>query len=198
MSYNTWLHKISRTFIVQPLIKTAVAPNKITGLRLITGLGAAGCILIGETFWLNLGAGLFIFSMLLDRADGDYARLTEQTSALGHKFDLVSDAICNSLIFVGLGVGLRNGVFGPWSLVMGVIAGVSVAVVLILVVWVEKKKGDHAGEIKGFAGFDPDDAMIMVPVLIWGGWSDYLLVSASVGAPFFAVIFAYIASYRIR
>ena len=39
------------------------------------------------------------------------------------------------------------------------------------------------------AGFDPDDAMIAVPVALWLGWGEGLLVAAAIGAPAFALGF---------
>jgi hypothetical protein len=41
----------------------------------------------------------------------------------------------------------------------------------------------------GSAGFDPDDGMLAIPVLIWLGFSQVLLALAAIGAPAFAVFF---------
>ena len=99
---------------------TKVTPSQVTVVRLATGIAAAVAFALGPSSWLGLpwwdvGAGLFILSMVLDRGDGDYARLSGQTSAAGHKFDLIADAVCNAVIFVGLGIGLRGGSGGCWQ-----------------------------------------------------------------------------------
>jgi hypothetical protein len=70
---------------------------------------------------------------------------------------------------------------------MGLVAGLAIATILWLVVRMESRHGARAGELRTTAGFDPDDGMIAVPVLIWLGMSDWLLAAASLGAPAFAI-----------
>jgi hypothetical protein len=41
------------------------------------------------------------------------------------------------------------------------------------------------------AGFDPDDGMLAVPVIIWLGWSLPLLYLAASITPVFALFFAW-------
>ncbi len=190
MSHDTWIHKIARVTIVRPLLPTRVTPNHLTTVRIVAGVSAAIALGIGQPGWSAAGAGLFIVSMLLDRADGDLARLTGRTSPGGHNYDLIADALCNALIFVGLGIGLRDGGFGGWAIPMGLLAGAAVATVLLLVVRIEALKGARAAEIGSFMGFDPDDAMLFVPLAILIGWHEGLLIAATVGAPAFALLFA--------
>ena len=163
-----------------------MTPSQVTVVRLLTGLGAAGCFAVGAMPWWDVGAGLFILSMILDRGDGDLARVTGQTSERGHKFDLLADAICNAVIFVGLGIGLRNGEQGLWAIPMGVLAGVAVTAVLSMVMKAEALAGERSGEIGGAFGFDPDDAMLLIPVLVLFGFQEGLLLAAAAGAPAFA------------
>ena len=124
------------------------------------------------------------------RLDGEVARLGGKTSPWGHRYDLVSDALCNALAFLGLGVGLRGGEFGVWAPVMGLVAGLAIATILWMVVRMELRHGVHAGELGTTAGFDPDDGMLAVPVLVWLGMSDWLLAAACLGAPAFAIYLA--------
>ncbi len=91
---------------------------------------------------------------------------------------------------MGLGVGLRAGEFGAWAPAMGLIAGLAVSAILWLVVRKESHYDARAGNLGSAAGFDPDDAMIAVPVMIWLGLSDRLLVAACLGAPVFAIFMA--------
>ena len=186
MSHDTWLHRIVRLG-VRPLVGTAVTPNQITTLRIAAGLGAAGALAVGEGAWPAVGAGVFVASMLLDRADGELARLSGKTSPLGHKYDLVSDALCNSIVFVGLGVGLMATAFGAWAALLGLVAGVAVASLLWLVIRIESLEGERAAELGGLAGFDPDDAMLAVPLGVWLGLREELLIAAAIGAPLFAL-----------
>ncbi len=192
MSHNTWIHKIARATIVRPLAKTSVTPNQLTTVRIIAGVSAAMCVAQGSVEWATYGAILFILSMLLDRADGDLARMTGRTSPGGHTYDLFADAFCNALIFIGLGIGLRFGGYGLLAIPMGLLAGAAVATILLLVIRIENLKGARAAEIGGIFGFDPDDAMLAIPIAILLGWSEGLLLAAAIGAPAFALLFIFL------
>lgn len=175
---------------MRPLVGSRVTPNHLTTARVVVGLGAAAALAVGQPDFSVYGAVAFMVSMLLDRADGDYARLTGQTSPAGHKYDLISDTCCNALIFVGLGIGLRNSEYGLNAPLMGALAGGAVAAILILVIRIERLQGLRAAEIGNGFGFDADDAMLLVPLAILLGWSEPLLLAAAIGAPVFAVFFA--------
>ncbi len=187
MSHNTWLHRSVRS-AVRPLIDTSITPNHITTARLITGLISAGLFAIGDLTLQYYAAAFFLLSMFLDRADGELARASGKMSAWGHKYDLVTDALCNALVFVGMGIGLRTGVFGWAAILMGIIAGAAVGLILWLVIQVEAQRGQRAAEIRISSGFDPDDAMVVVPLAAVLNWMEFLLAAASIGAPVFAVL----------
>ena len=191
ISHNTWIHRIARTTVVRPLIKSPVTPNQLTTVRLLAGTVAAVALGVGVSPWQHIGAALFVVSMILDRADGDLARITGRTSPGGHKYDLIADSLSNAIIFVGLGVGLRGGDFGMISVLMGLSAGAAVVAILWLVMRIEELDGTGAAELGAAAGFDPDDAMLALPVAVWLGWSESLLVAATIGAPAFALFFVW-------
>ncbi|MBT4670727.1 MAG: CDP-alcohol phosphatidyltransferase family protein [Rhodospirillaceae bacterium] len=171
------------------MAKTSVTPNQLTTLRLATGLGAAAVYGIGEAHWDYLASGLFAVSLILDRADGILARLSGKTSRFGHIYDLIADSACNALVFVGIGFSLRHGDLGGLGIPLGVIAGAAVLLVLLSVVRIEEQKGQGAAEIGNSFGFDPDDAMLFVPVAVLVGWSEGLILAASIGASLFAAVF---------
>jgi archaetidylinositol phosphate synthase len=197
MSHNTWIHKISRVLIVNPLVKTRLRPNHLTALRMMIGLSAVAAFASGQTPYVQLGAVAFIISILLDRADGDLARLTGQATCMGHKLDLIADSLCNSLIFVGLGIGLSRGDYGMSAVVMGVTAGVAVALILAMVIRVERLEGARAAELGGAGGFDPDDAMLIVPIAVLFGAAEGLLLAATIGAPCFAIFFLMLFRHKL-
>ena len=189
MSHDSWLHHIARATIVRPLMPTRVTPNQLTTVRLATGIAAAAAVGSGVDLWRHVGGAVFVLSVLLDRADGDLARLTGKTSDAGHRYDLIADAISNALILFGLGVGLREGGFGLMAVPMGALAGAAVAAILWMVMRMEELKGHRAGELPGFWGFDADDAVLLIPVLIWLDKAEALLSAAAVIAPLVALSF---------
>ena len=73
-------------------------------------------------------------------------------------------------------------------------AGVSVAAILWLVMRIEELKGARAAELPSVAGFDADDAVLLIPVFIWFGQAEGLLVAAFYIAPLVAALF--FAMYR--
>ena len=132
----------------------------------------------------------------MDRADGELARLSGKTSREGHKYDVIADSICNALIFVGLGLSLRDSAFGLWAILLGLVAGAAVITVLVMVMKLERTHGKRTAELHGYNRFDPDDAMLVIPLAIWLGWSAPLLFAAAIGTPVFAVIFFLIFRQR--
>ncbi len=174
---------------VRPLVKTPVTPNHLTTLRLATGLAAAGALAVGASPWQHIGAAIFVVSLVLDRADGELARLAGKTTPWGHTYDLIADAASDTLIFVGLGVGLRESALGLWAIPMGMAAGAAVAAIFWLIMRIEAVEGQRAAELPSVAGFDVDDTILIVPVAVWLGGSVPLLVAAIIGAPAFAMFF---------
>ncbi len=189
MSHNTWMHRLTRVG-VRPLAGTPVTPNHLTSLRLATGLGATAAFAVGDAAWSAWGAALFMLSIFLDRADGELARLNGKTSPAGHRYDIFSDAAVNALVFLGLGAGLREGALGAWAPLLGLAAGAGVTAVLLMVLRVEALEGEGSGELEGAAGFDADDALLIVPVLVWLDYTEVLVVAAAIGAPAFAIFMA--------
>ncbi|MDP7424185.1 MAG: CDP-alcohol phosphatidyltransferase family protein [Rhodospirillales bacterium] len=171
------------------MVNTRITPNQITTLRLATGIGAAASFAVGEELWSMIGCGVFVVSMLLDRADGILARLSDKTSPGGHKFDLVADSLSNSLAFIGIGIGLHQSSLGELAIPLGIVAGIAITAVLWLVMRAEEQEGSRVAELEGTVGFDPDDAMLALPVAVLLGWGTELIVAAAFGASIFAVYF---------
>ncbi len=186
MSDNTWIHQFARK-LVRPLVDTPLTPNHLTTGRLLFGLAGAVCFGFDETFWNVIGALAFVVSMVLDRADGELARLSGQSSRFGAIYDLVTDAICNSALFIGLGVAAMDGELGSWSLLMGIVAGISISIIFYAVIEVATSINPKAASFNSFAGFDPDDAMIVVPIGTAFGYGQLLLTLAAFITPFVAI-----------
>jgi archaetidylinositol phosphate synthase len=178
------MHRVARP-CVKPLVGSRVTPNHLTTARLAFGLVAAAFFTIGTTHWNITGAGLFVIAMLLDRADGELARLGDSHSQFGHVYDLAADGICNAAVFVCIGVGVAqgDGIFAPLALPLGIMAGLATAFVEILVIRMDATGAKPTEELGGHWGFDPDDAMLVVPVAMALGSGGPLLIAAAIGAP---------------
>ena len=197
MSHDTWIHRFVRPG-VRPIARSRLTPNHVTTLRLITGVAAAAAYAIGGADGYFWGGVLFVASVLLDRADGELARLGGKSTPWGHTYDLCVDSLCNAIVFLGLGLGLRDGPLGLWAPTLGVLAGAAIAAILFMTLKAEAMAGQRAGEIKGAAGFDPDDAVVIVPLAVWLGWPQGLLIAAAVGAPAFALFVFAVLRRRSR
>lgn len=178
------MHRAVRV-AVRPLARSPVTPNHLTTGRLLFGLAAA---LAWSRGWAVGGALIFIVSMLLDRADGELARLQNASTAFGHLYDIITDAVVNMAVLVGIGVGLAQGPLGDWALLAGGVAGIAVAYVLVLMVRLEGQRGSGAARFEARGGFDPDDAMLAVPLAMLAGWGEVIIVLAAIGAPTAALV----------
>ena len=187
MSHDTWIHRLARP-LVRPLAHTPVTPNHLTTVRLLSGTGAAVCFALEGLPWEIPGALLFLLSMLMDRADGELARLQDSGSRFGALYDIVTDAVCDTAILIGLGVAAMNGPLGTWAVPLSVMAGVSVSIIFTLLFMRETRHGSGSTAFTAFAGFDPDDAMIVIPVAVLLGFGDVLVVIAAVLSPVTALI----------
>lgn len=197
MSHNTWAHRLV-TIVVRPLARTSVTPNQITTLRLISGLAAAAAFATGNGLAVDIGGGLWMLSMLCDRADGVLARMTGQSSPWGHIYDLVCDFLVTVILFVAIGIGVEGDLIGGFSFWLGLIAGGSVGLIFWLLYRLDQLLPTGKAAVPSMAGFDPDDTLFIVTPLAWLGWlPEFLLVSA-IGAPIAAVIVigAYVRARR--
>ncbi|MEH2415272.1 CDP-alcohol phosphatidyltransferase family protein [Nostoc sp.] len=181
-------------WLVKPLKDSWVNPNHLTTVRLVTGLAAAVAMsttgvaaAVGDAIWVNIGAGLFALSNFLDHTDGELARLSGKSSKWGHQYDLASDAIIHILLFVCIGYGLKEGKFGWWALLMGIVSGVSVACIFHLRNEMEQRLGKDASRQPNFAGFDIEDVLYLFPIVTLLDGLEPLLMLATIGAPTFAV-----------
>ncbi|MGI4748577.1 MAG: CDP-alcohol phosphatidyltransferase family protein [Janthinobacterium lividum] len=195
MSHNTAIHRIVRP-IVRVAARTHVTPNQVTTMRLISGLTAAVIFAAGTYWWMFLGGLVFLLSMLLDRADGELARQTNQMSPAGYRYDLISDCVVSITTFVGIGIGVAQ-TMGSSALWFGVLAGLGIGALFfeLNVLKVASVSGHEF--FGGRIIIDPDDAMILVPILIWCGLAYPLVAAAAVTTPLAAVGVGVLA-YRRR
>jgi archaetidylinositol phosphate synthase len=183
MSQNTLIHGLVRPAVRAVAAHTGLTPNHLTTLRLTTGLAAAMIFAQGTYGWVSIMGGLiFLLSMLLDRADGELARQTNQMSVAGHRYDLASDCIVGISTFIGIGVGVGH-TAGLNALWLGALAGLAIGVLFLElnVMNIASVRGHDlfGGRMK----VDLDDAMIVVPVLVWCDLAAPMLIAAAIVAP---------------
>lgn len=179
MTDTTWTHLLARP-MVRPLIGTAVRPNHLTTLRLLTGIAACAALALGTRAGMWWGGGLWLVSAFLDRADGELARLGNMMSAAGHRYDYLTDIWVNSLFFAGVGLGLRGSSLAPWSIPLGLWTAMSLLLTLTFAEWIEQRNPQGTKVVSGKWGFDPDDALYLLGPMAWLGWLSPILVAASI------------------
>jgi phosphatidylglycerophosphate synthase len=175
-------------WLITPLVDSPIHPNCLTTLRLTAGL--LGAWLFAGGTLVNLAALCIVLSNFLDHTDGELARLSGKTSRIGHRYDLLSDALVTIGMFVGIGIGLA-GVVGPYAIVLGVIAGGAVAGIFHLRNIIESRHGKTATRQPGFAGFEAEDVLYLLPLVTLSGQLNAFLFAAAVGAPIALLIVAW-------
>ena len=179
---DSWPRRLARP-LVSLCARAGISANQVTIARFTVGFVACGVLAIGGRTAANWAGVLWVLAMFLDRIDGELARMTGTTSALGHRLDYTSDLVLTSAFFVGLGVA-----HGGLAVAMGTVAGVAVLVTQVLAEAIDVRQA-ASGE-KAFpriGGFDPEDSQILFAAVLWLGWDHHFLACASVGAPLFAV-----------
>jgi phosphatidylglycerophosphate synthase len=186
---TSWTHLLARR-LVRPLLGTAVRPNHLTTLRLLTGVAACVAFLSGTRKGMWWGGGLWLVSAFLDRADGELARIGDMMSPAGHRYDYYSDTGINTLFFVCIGIGLRHSWLGSWAIALGTVSAVSMLLVSLFSEWLERRSPVGTRAYSGRWGFDPDDALYLLGPLAWLGWLSLVLIGAAIGTTLMMIITA--------
>ncbi len=104
-----------------------------------------------------------MLARFLDHADGKLARLTGKTSRFGHYYDFAAGALSSAALFIGIGVGLRRGIVGEWSLAAGIAAGSCALIAMGLGLGVEARQSPNGGGYyPAFGGFELEDGIYLV------------------------------------
>ena len=173
--------------LIYPLRNTFVTPNYLTSLRLFFGIFAGIFFALGEYKYSNIGAFCFVLSNFLDHADGELARLKNQMSSRGHIYDLISDALVNILLFLGMGIGLMQTNLGVYACIMGIISGTTVAAIFYMRNDIEKNIGKKNARQPHKSGVEAEDILYALPIITYFQLDYYFIFSASIGAPIFCI-----------
>jgi archaetidylinositol phosphate synthase len=184
-----WDARLARS-LVTPLKDSWVTPNYLTTVRLAVGLAGAAAFLPGTYGWSNIAALLLILSNFLDHTDGELARISGKSSRIGHIYDLASDAAVTILLFIaiGAGVGANAGTaLRVPPIVLGLIAGCSIALIFYLRMRIEAAAGKAASKQAMLGGFETEDVLYLLPLVTLSNALVPFLLAAALCAPLFAI-----------
>jgi phosphatidylglycerophosphate synthase len=173
--------------LVRPRVGTRVQPNHLTTLSLLSGLTAAALYGTADRQAANWGAALYVLTNLLDHADGELARLAGTTSVAGGFFDRVTDLVVRASVIMGIGLGLRSGPLGHWTIVLGVTAAATFVVLFALRSELARRGVEGALDQPSGGGFDLNDVLYLIAPLTWLGLLEPFLAAAGIGAPAFCL-----------
>jgi len=185
---RTWDARLAR-WLVTPLKDTRVTPNHLTTVRLLIGLAGAACLTRGSFGWSNAGATLIVLSNFIDHTDGELARISGKSSRMGHFYDLASDALITVLLFVCMGAGLaaQGRALAVAPPLLGIVAGVAVALIFFLRMRIESLAGKAGTRQSFLGGFETEDVLYLLPLVTLADAAGSFLIAASIGAPLFAL-----------
>lgn len=94
LRFNNWVCRPPAAVLVYLLRRTPVTPNQVTFLSLLVSLLSGAALLLWPTAaGLWLAAGLIYLAFVLDCVDGQLARITGKSSAVGAYLDFLADEI---------------------------------------------------------------------------------------------------------
>ena len=185
MKMTLWDQRLA-AILVRPLVKTPVTPNHVTTVSLAVGLVGAGLLAAGESSLANWGAGLFMVARFLDHFDGELARQSGKTSRFGYLYDYVAGCLSYSALFLALGIGLRDGLAGQWSIVIGVVIAPIILTTTLMAIKYSDESGGDSDDYPVFAGFELEDGIYLIGPIVWAGWIEPFFLLGAAGVVIFA------------
>lgn len=186
---TSWSHLLCRP-LVRPLLALRVRPNHVTTFHLVLGLIVLAAIAFGSDHARMLAGFGWLLACLLDRLDGELARIGNMCSAAGHRYDYLVDMWLAALFFVALGLSV-HGVHHILAGIFGLIAGTTQLVSGQVAERFDSLSGEGGKVLASRWGFDADDALYILGPLAW--LPEYLrlgaVVLAAVGTAAFLLLF---------
>ena len=109
--------------LVKAIYRTSITPNQITIFSILVGILAGLGYGFGRRETVVAGAVLFAFSIVLDCADGQLARLKKNGTSLGRLLDGMVDYLVGISVCAGLAVGSApEGHLLRWALLLAGVA----------------------------------------------------------------------------
>lgn len=173
--------------MVRPLVRTPVSPNQVTTVSLLVGLGGAYLLATGDAGLANWGAGLFMLARFLDHFDGELARQSGKTSRFGYLYDYVAGCLSYSALFLALGIGVRDGLIGNWSIALGVLVAPIILTTTLMAIKVSDDADGANDDYPGFGGFELEDGIYLIGPIVWLGWIEPFFLLGAAGVVIFAL-----------
>jgi len=170
---DSWMRRGSRA-LLGPIVAGLPDARSISFVASGLGLAAVVCFATGDLVISNVGAALFVVSMLVERA----GPLPQSAEADLKALRLA--AMVHVLTFVGIGFGLRYTALGPEAIGMGIVTGFAVSALLLLANRIER--GEDARSVS-LGGVETADLLIIVPIMVWLGKAEVMLAIAAFVAP---------------
>lgn len=186
MKTPLWDQRIAG-YLVRPLVNTPVTPNQITTVSLLLSLAGAVLLATGERSAENWGAGLFMLGRFLDHFDGELARQIGKTSRFGYVYDYVAGCLSYSALFLALGIGVRDGLIGPWSIGLGFLSAPIILATTLLALKLSDDAGGGGDDYPIFAGFELEDGIYLIGPIVWLGWIEPFFLFGSAGVVLFGM-----------
>jgi archaetidylinositol phosphate synthase len=167
--------------IIRPFARTGLTPNMVTAISFALGLASAYTFATAMETMAGLGALLFMLAVLTDHMDGELARMTGQTSKLGHHLDYIVGTLNYAALFIGLGIGMAAGPWGDTALSFGIAVGVANPVICGLRMLMDTRHGAEAVEHPRFGGFEIEDFIYLIGPITWFGGIRYFFLFYGLG-----------------
>ncbi len=172
--------------LVRPLVDTAITPNHVTTLSLLLAPAAGALFATGDAGLGDWAAGLFILARFIDHMDGELARLAGKTSRFGHWYDYLSGGFSYGALFLGLGIGMSDGILGAWAVPAGGFVALAILVNMSLRMKMDRDYGSHAVGYPGTQGADLEDTVYLLGPITWFGGLPYFFLLGCFGTLCFA------------
>ena len=119
-------------FATPVFMRLPVSANQITTASLVLGVAAAWCVAQGNQNQ-DIAAGvLFVLAYVFDNCDGEIARLKDQCSNFGMRYDSFVDWVVHTALFAGLGYGVAARLDNDLWYWLGIVAAVGGTINYIL------------------------------------------------------------------
>ena len=175
-----WDARIAR-WMLYPVSKNRfLHPNLFTTFRLLTGSYGATLFMLEAHMSASL---LFVLSNFLDHFDGELARMTNRSSRFGHFFDLFSDFVVTTGTFFCIGLGFYLQTEQNTYIFMGAITGISIMAIFHMRHLIEESEGKAGTAQPNAFGFEAEDILYLLPLVVAFECLEKFMMLASVGAP---------------